>query len=88
MDSVARRSARRWLDSLKDVHPVEIPRPRVVSEQPAERRPASADRPRPTVTEDPFFIPGSTAPTPKRDTSVRQDAPPVPKPDTTTPPPR
>lgn len=89
MDSVARRSAKRWLDSLKDVHPVEIPRPRVVSEQPVERRPAPVERPRPAIADDPFFIPGSTAPTPKRDTAVRRDAPPpVPKPDTTVPPPR
>lgn len=82
MDSAARRTAKRWLDSLKDVHPVEIPRPRVVSEQPVERRPAPVDRPRPAIVDDPFFIPGSTAPAPKRDT------PTVPKPDTTTPPPR
>lgn len=90
-DSVARRSARRWLDSLKDVHPVEIPRPRLVSE--SEQRPAPADRPRPSVTEDPFFIPGSTPPPTRdtgvrRDTVVRRDTPTVPKPDTTTPPPR
>ena len=82
LDSAARRTAKRWLDSLKDVHPVEIPRPRVVSEEPVERRPAPVERPRPAIVDDPFFIPGSTAPTPKRDT------PTVPKPDTTVPPPR
>ncbi|HET7188879.1 MAG TPA: hypothetical protein VFI52_12035, partial [Gemmatimonadaceae bacterium] len=82
LDSTARRTAKRWLDSLKDVHPVEIPRPRVVSEEPVERRPAPVERPRPAIVDDPFFIPGSTAPTPKRDT------PTVPKPDTTVPPPR
>ena len=82
LDSTARRTAKRWLDSLKDVHPVEIPRPRVVSEEPAERRPAPVERPRPAIVDDPFFIPGSSVPAPKRDT------PTVPKPDTTVPPPR
>jgi hypothetical protein len=87
MDSTARRTARRWLDSLKDVHPVEIPRPRVVSEPEPERRAAPVDRPRPAITEDPFFIPGST-PVPRRDTAIRRDTPTVPRPDTTVPPPR
>lgn len=68
-DSARRRLASRWLDSLKDAHPVEIPRPRrVVTETPAPRptpseRPAvsetqtNADRPvnadRTTPTEQP-----------------------------------
>lgn len=83
MDSAATRRATRWLDSLKEAHPVEIPRPRVASEPEAARRPA----PRRAATEDPFFIPGSTPP-PRRDTVVRRDTAPAPRPDTTTPPPR
>jgi hypothetical protein len=76
MDSASSRTAARWLDSLKEAHPVELPRPvRIVREPDVERsapvdRPAPVTRPRPTITEDPFFIPGSTPP---RDTVVRRD---------------
>lgn len=89
MDSASRRSASRWLDSLKEAHPVELPRfVRVVREPVPERsapsdrpapseRPATVERPRPSIVEDPFFIPGST---PRRDTVVRRDSAPPPTP--------
>ena len=97
-DSASVRAASRWLDSLKDAHPVELPRGAPVGEpardvarqsvRDAERAldrtgerltpttPTQTTRPRPSMVDDPFFIPGSTTPaTP-------------PRPDTTTPPPR
>jgi len=82
LDSASSRAAARWLDSLKEAHPVELPRRvRIVREPAADERPrerpASIERPRPSITEDPFFIPGST-PVP-RDTVVRRDSVPPPR---------
>jgi hypothetical protein len=91
IDSASVRSATQWLDSLKNEHPVELPSPtRVVREVPAERAPVP-ERPARAITEDPFFIPGSTVP-PRRDTVVPRDTAPRPdtarpRPDTTTLPP-
>ncbi|HET9012489.1 MAG TPA: hypothetical protein VFN38_11780, partial [Gemmatimonadaceae bacterium] len=82
-DSASIRTAARWLDSLKEEHPVELPAPRrIVREVPVERA-QPAQREVPSITEDPFFIPGS--PTPRRDTTVPRDT--LRRPDTTTPPP-
>jgi hypothetical protein len=62
MDSASVRTAARWLDSLKEAHPVEIPRaPRIVRESAEDRpvadRPVSEDRAapvqRPAATERP-----------------------------------
>ena len=95
-DSSTRRTATRWLDSLKDAHPVELPRVvRVVREpvpaqptgQPVDQpavRTAPAASPRPTPAEDPFFIPGSS--TIRRDPVVRRPA--TTRPDTMPTPPR
>ena len=85
-DSSSRRTATRWLDSLKDAHPVEFPRVARVVREPVPAQTAdqpvaqSVDQPavrttpaastRPTPAEDPFFIPGST--TIRRDTVVRR----------------
>jgi chemotaxis protein histidine kinase CheA len=82
LDSASSRAAARWLDSLKEAHPVELPRRvRIVREPAADERPrerpAPIERPRPSITEDPFFIPGST-PVP-RDTVVRRDSVPPPR---------
>lgn len=90
-DSASIRRAARWLDSLKEAHPVELPRPvRVVREPAVERAPVAErapapERPRPSIIEDPFFIPGSTPP-PQRDTVVRRDS--AQRPDTAPTPPR
>ena len=78
IDSASTRSAARWLDSLKDAHPVELPR-RVVREEEPERprrveppeQSEPAPRPRPSMVDDPFFIPGST---PRRDTTAPSPA--------------
>ena len=76
-DSSSIQAAARWLDSLKDANPVVLRPPRpVVRDVPVER-------PRPTIAEDPFFIPGS-APVPRVPVAGRDSAP---RPDTTTPPP-
>jgi hypothetical protein len=107
LDSASVRAAARWLDSLKEAHPVELPRvARVVSEPAPERptdrlidrsidrpilqqpvrqtpRPTPTERPRPTIEENPFFIPGASTPT--RDTTPRRDPA---RPDTMPTPPR
>jgi hypothetical protein len=83
LDSASIRSATRWLDSLKEAHPVELPRLTRVSEpaperqverpidRPVERaverstptvRSTPATKPRPSMVDDPFFIPGSSTP--------------------------
>ena len=74
LDSASLASAARWLDSLKEANPVRLPiatfrqtpppQPRVV------RDTTDLPRPRPSIVEDPFFIPGST---PRRDTTVTRD---------------
>lgn len=97
LDSASRRTASRWLDSLKDAHPVELPRLTRTSEptsdvqrqgvrsteRAADRStsttPTPTTRPRPSMADDPFFIPGSSTPSVQTTPS---------RPDTTTPPPR
>jgi hypothetical protein len=77
-DSASVRLAARWLDSLREAHPVELTSPvRIVREPtleqaageraPDERAPATerASKPEravPAAINDPFFIPGSTPP--------------------------
>ena len=85
MDSASRRAASRWLDSLKEANPVFLPRPvRIVREPASTPTPTSTpERVRPpSISEDPFFIPGSSPP---RDNNAPR--PPAPRPDTTKPPP-
>lgn len=93
LDSASVRAATRWLDSLKEAHPVELPRvARVVgAPAPAGQTPRATDRPTvrststprqtPSAVADPFFIPGSSAPI--RDTTPQRNPA---RPDTTTPP--
>jgi hypothetical protein len=99
LDSASVRTAARWLDSLKEAHPVELPRltrasepaPERQTERPADRtteratdratpatRPAtttSTPRPRPSMVDDPFFIPGSSTPS-RPDTTPTTPTPP------------
>ena len=83
MDSATRRAASRWLDSLKEANPVVLPRPVRIVREPSPTPDSTRERVRrPTINEDPFFIPGSSPP---RDTSAPR--PPAPRPDTTRPPP-